>query len=316
MPKVSVIVPTYNRAQYLSRALQSVFCQTFKDFEIIVIDDGSVDNTQEILGPFKDKIKYIYQMNSGVSAARNRGIKESLGQYMAFLDSDDEWIAEKLSIQVPILDKDGTIGIVYSKATMVNEKNERCGIKPSHDIGKDFRELVELGGDLPTSTVMTRRECFDKAGLFDESFSILEDFDMWIRIARHYNIYQVVEPNLAFYHCHEEQTVKNKIKVLVSTVDLDKKILRQFEDIPKVMVQKRLAANEYILSRACYNENKNTNSFNHLIASIYRNPFLGASFINADDNSFKKAFKYIKPYLFLIACSLKLLLLKTSRTNQ
>src|SRR5690349_3602213 len=104
MPKVSVIIPTYNRAQFIARAVDSVLEQTYKDFEIIVIDDGSSDNTQEILKAYEGKIRYVYQQNKGISAARNRGIQEAKGEYIAFLDSDDVWKPEKLSVQVAILD--------------------------------------------------------------------------------------------------------------------------------------------------------------------------------------------------------------------
>src|SRR5437868_7134370 len=100
MPKVSVIIPTYNRGKLITRAVNSVLNQTFNDFEIIIVDDGSKDETKNILMPYqnqkKNRIKYFYQENRGISAARNRGIKESTGEYIAFLDSDDEWVSDKL----------------------------------------------------------------------------------------------------------------------------------------------------------------------------------------------------------------------------
>src|SRR4030042_4827818 len=105
MPKVSVIIPTYNRGNLVLESIQSVFAQTFSDYEIIVIDDGSTDNTREVLHPYLSKLTYIYEKNSGQSFARNIGILASKGEYIAFLDSDDLWEPEKLETQVKLLDK-------------------------------------------------------------------------------------------------------------------------------------------------------------------------------------------------------------------
>ncbi len=309
-PKVSVIIPTYNRGGYIKRALESVLNQTYNDFEIIIVDDGSTDDTKKVLEPYKDVIKYIYQENKGVSAARNRGIKGSCGEYIAFLDSDDGWTNEKLSIQSTILDKDKKIGIVYSKMTKINAKNEVCGTKPENYIGKDFNELIEKGGDLPTSAVMVRRECFDQAGLFDETFEIMEDLDMWIRIAQDHVLFQVTEPNLALYYVHEGQVTQNRIKAQYAKVQLDQKILRTYKNIAKGIVQKRLSANEYTLSRAFYMQKKYSGSFDHLCAAFKLDPLVGTSFIVPKDNIFVMIFKFFKPYLFFIVCSMRSLLKK------
>ena len=114
MPKVSVIIPTYNRAEYLPDAIDSVLAQTFRDFEVIIIDDGSTDNTREIIEKYIKRypqiIRPFYQMNSGASVARNKGIEEARGEYIAFLDSDDVWLSKKLERQVSVLERDKKIG--------------------------------------------------------------------------------------------------------------------------------------------------------------------------------------------------------------
>jgi len=113
-PLVSVIIPTYNRAQYICEAVKSVLRQTFSDFELIVVDDGSVDNTKEILTPYLGIVKYIYQNNSGIAAARNAGIEMSRGEFIAFLDSDDLWVRDKLQLQVHLLRQQSKLAMVYA----------------------------------------------------------------------------------------------------------------------------------------------------------------------------------------------------------
>src|SRR3990170_2838516 len=114
MPKVSVIIPTYNREKYIVETLQSVFAQTFTDYEVIVIDDGSTDNTADVLRPYLDRIVYIRKPNGGQGSARNVGIKVAKGEYIAFLDSDDLWMPEKLELQVKYLDNNKDAGLVFT----------------------------------------------------------------------------------------------------------------------------------------------------------------------------------------------------------
>ena len=122
MPKVSVIIPAYNSSGFIEDALESVFKQTYRNYEVIVVDDGSTDKSAEIIGSFSDKrIIYIYQENHGVSVARNKGILESKGEYIAFLDSDDLWLPEKLEKQVAILNNNKNTGLVYTDFDVIHE---------------------------------------------------------------------------------------------------------------------------------------------------------------------------------------------------
>ena len=122
MPEISVIVPTYNYAHFIGDCLDSIFAQTYKDFEVIVIDDGSTDDTARVLEKYKGEIRYIYQENKGLPAARNTGIKAAQGEYLAFLDSDDLWLPEKLGEQVLFLRNEADMGIIFSDASAFNEK--------------------------------------------------------------------------------------------------------------------------------------------------------------------------------------------------
>lgn len=191
MIKFSIIIPTYNRAHVIRAALDSVLSQSCQDFEILVIDDGSTDNTHEILGPYSDRLRYFKQPNSGPAAARNRGISESRGEYIAFLDSDDRWYPDKLAQVNQAIDVHPDVGLFYSDFRAVdNQRNhlrlERC----KHIVGDGYLQLL-LGDFIGTSTVIVKRECFDACGLFCKELIHIEDWDMWIRIAREFSIVHV-----------------------------------------------------------------------------------------------------------------------------
>jgi len=303
--KVSVIIPTYNRGHYIAQAIDSVFSQSFHDYEIIVIDDGSTDNTQEVLKKFEGKITSIHQENQGISKTRNRAIEASHGEYIAFLDSDDYWAPEKLEIQVEILDSHPKVGIVYSRMPIINYKGETIGMKPAGVSGRNFQELLEVWGDLPTSTIMTRRECFEKAGLFDTSLVTMEDIDMWIRIARSYDLHEIEGKVLAYYRRHEDQETKNKLKVYEGLVKIYTKIYNTYPEAPKELMIKRIVENQYTLSKENYNEGHYKNAFNNALEAIKRYPLLGILFIKKTDPWANRPLKLVKPYGLLLMSFLK-----------
>lgn len=192
MPKVSVIIPTYNRAEYVTQAIDSVLAQTYTDYEIIVVDDGSTDKTREVLEPYMDKITYIYQENTGVSAARNRGIKAAKGDWVAFLDSDDEWLPEKLAVQMRAVENHPQLVAHTVNVDLSNYGNHEqtsflhCGfpLKDKEGIIKaplllHFKHRTIV---MPQA-VICRKDAAVQAGLFDESLSICEDYDFMCRIA-------------------------------------------------------------------------------------------------------------------------------------
>jgi glycosyltransferase involved in cell wall biosynthesis len=305
LSKVSVIIPTYDRAKFIAKAVDSALQQTYPDVEVIVVDDGSKDNTRHVLRGYEGRIRYFYQENRGIAGARNRGIKEAKGKYIAFLDSDDIWVPEKLAAQVAILEKNPNIGIVYHKLIILNEKGEWLGTKPKEVYGRNFQELVAGMGDLPTSSVVTRSECFKKAGLFDESMDTMEDFEMWLRIAKEYEIYEIDKRALAFYYRHDQQITQDKIKVSLGLVNLDKKILKTFKDIPTGVVSRRLAKNEYTLSRVYFDYGRYKDAFNHLIQGVARDPWVGLSFAKDTDPWFHRVFKVAKTYMYVALCAFK-----------
>lgn len=305
MPKVSVIIPTYNRQQLIGRAIRSVLNQTFQDFEIVVIDDGSTDGTKDFITAYKDKVKYFYQEHKGISTARNRGIVESKGEYVAFLDSDDEWVPEKLSIQVKILNENPRVGIVHNKLIILNERGERVGTKPKKDSGTNLQQLISEGGDFPTSSILTRSECFKKAGLFDESLPTMEDFEMWLRIAKHYDVYEFKDKCLAFSHWHEGQITKDRIKVFYGLVLLDKRILNEFSNIEERIIIKRMTKNQYILSRAYYDKGQYRLAFRNLVEAMTTNPWVGLSLAEKTDEWYIKLIKLLKTYAYFLVSAFR-----------
>ena len=190
MPKVSVILPVYNNDIYLSQAIESVLHQTCKDFELIIVDDGSIDKTGEIAKKYADAnpgvVLYIYQENKGPGAARNTALKEAKGKYIAFIDGDDKWLESKLEKQVEVLDNNPDVGLVYSDFYYFSERKTKTVLRTK----KEF-ELPR--GDTTihfffkyfmfTSTVMVRKVFTDKVGFFREDIFVGEDFDFFLRLS-------------------------------------------------------------------------------------------------------------------------------------
>lgn len=204
-PKISVIIPTYNREQMIKEAIESVLSQTYKDFEIIVVDDGSTDNTKKVLGPYKDKIKYLRRENKGAAAARNTGIKHARGKYIGFLDSDDLWRPTKLEKQVEILDKYKDISVVYSNFIKIDENNRiinTSDIKKYFPSGYIFREiLLRKATCFLVQTLLMRKKCFEEIGYFDTELKKGHDRDMIVRLARKYRFYGI-KRNLFMFRIH------------------------------------------------------------------------------------------------------------------
>jgi len=213
MVAVSVVLPSYNRAELLGRAIESVLAQTFRNFELIVVDDASTDSTERVVKEFcEPRVRYFRQeMNKGAPAARNRGIKAARGEFIAFQDSDDEWVPEKLQIQFDILkNSPAEVGVVYSgMERVVGEERSLWptpAVTPEDGIiyGDALNRLLGIG--LQTSLI--RRECFSKVGMFDEDLKRLQDFELFIRLSKYY-CFSHVNKSLVRYHDTENSISSN-----------------------------------------------------------------------------------------------------------
>ena len=239
--KISVIIPTYNRCEVLKRALTSVYAQTHSPFEVIVIDDGSTDNTGEIQKDYPS-VKYFYQENSGVSSARNLGIKKASCDWIAFLDSDDEWDVNKLQEQVTFHKKNLEILMSYTAEKWIRNTVEVKVPKKFQKVGGIIFEECLSHCIIAPSATLIHKKLLDAVGVFDEELEVCEDYDLWLRVAREYEIGLVDKPLTVKYGGADDQlSMKywgmDRFRVialakLLELKDVDMKLIR------KVLVKK------------------------------------------------------------------------------
>jgi len=193
-PFVSVVMPTYNHAQYIGEAIQSVLGQTYTNIELIIVDNFSTDNTRNIISDFADqRIRYLQFANHGIIAAsRNHGIGHAKGKYIAFMDSDDLWEEEKLTMQVKLAQMDERIGLVFTRFCVMSEDNDNgkiMGPKRNFSVEDIYGQLIK-NNFITSSSVLARRDAVERLKGFDENPDLRcsEDFDLWLRIAREYKV--------------------------------------------------------------------------------------------------------------------------------
>jgi glycosyltransferase involved in cell wall biosynthesis len=211
-PTVSIIIPTYNRRQLIARSIKSVLNQTYRDFELIIVDDGSTDDTSEVVAGFNDeRIRYIRcEENRGEAAARNMGIKVARCVYIAYQDSDDEWLPEKLARQMELLeDAPPQLGVIYT-GFWKTENHRRIYIPFSwvNQKNGDIHQELLKGNFIGSPVVLIKKECFDRVGLFDERLRNLVDWEMWLRISKCYHFKYINEP-LVIAHYHSDNVSSN-----------------------------------------------------------------------------------------------------------
>jgi len=204
-PEVSVVIPAYNSEKHIAETLRSVLAQTYRNYEVIVVDDGSSDGTLRLARSFEPQVKVLTKKNGGPASARNLAISNSQGDYIAFLDGDDLWVEDKLEEQAAFLDGNRSVGLVYGEALMFTESDgeKKIGSKIGYTTDPSFSSLL-FGDYIPNSTVMIRRACVEKAGLLNESRELIgvEDYEYWMRIAKHFAIAGIPRP-LAYYRIRD-----------------------------------------------------------------------------------------------------------------
>ncbi len=208
-PLVSVVVPTYNRSQFLKKAVASVLGQTFSSWELIVVDDGSTDDSAEVIAEIAsqdERIQGIFLLkNQGVSLARNAGIKKSSGTWICFLDSDDSWLPEKLEMQIDAIVKSPEVRVLQTDEIWIRNGVRVNPLKKHQKYsGWIFEKCIPLCIVSP-SAVMIHREVFDRCGLFDETLPACEDYDLWLRIALEYPILTMSQKLIFKTGGHEDQ---------------------------------------------------------------------------------------------------------------
>ena len=202
---VSVIIPTYNRKHTLKRAIKSVYMQSLPPFELIVVDDGSNDGTKEWVRQKYPNVKYIYQENRGVSSARNKGIKIARGDWIALLDSDDEWLPNKLSEQINKIKSNLDVKILHSNEIWIRNGVRVNQMKKHKKFGGYiFEKCLDICRISPSS-VLLKKEILNDIGTFDESLKVCEDYDLWLRITSKYSVCFLDIPLIKKYGGHSDQ---------------------------------------------------------------------------------------------------------------
>ncbi|MDP8217560.1 MAG: glycosyltransferase [Candidatus Theseobacter exili] len=259
MNNVSVIIPSFNREYFLKEAIESVLSQKHIDFELIVVDDGSNDQTKQLLSSYNSSLIYIHQKNKGVSSARNAGIKQSQGKYIAFLDSDDLWLPGKLKAQTEWMNSNTDYAACQTEEMWIrNGKRVNPCKHHKKKSGYIFKDCLPLCIVSP-SAVMIRRRIFDDVGLFDESMPVCEDYDLWIRIASNNLIGLIDTPYILKRGGHSDQLSKSiwgmdrfRVSSLVKALKIGK-----LNDIQRSEVLFVLKQKCKIYSKGCKKRGKN-----------------------------------------------------------
>ena len=206
--KISVIIPTYNRKHTLSRAIDSVISQTKEPYEILVIDDGSTDGTRDWISKNYPSVQYIYQQNLGVSSARNNAIQNTNGEWIAFLDSDDEWFPNKLERQIESLLNHPQYEFCHTNEIWIRNGNRVNQMKKHKKYGGEiFEKCLDICRISPSSSLI-KKSIFEEIGYFDESLQVCEDYDLWLRVTARYPVLFVDNPLIKKYGGHSDQLSK------------------------------------------------------------------------------------------------------------
>jgi len=236
--KVSVVLPTYNRAHIVGQAMKSVLGQTFRDFELIVVDDGSTDVTQDVVAGFKDpRVRYVaHDSNRGLSAGRNTGARAARGRYIANQDSDDLWMPEKLAREIVALETaPSSVGVAYSRLEKTFPDGRKVflpadGCSPTS--GDLHRKLLE-GNFITMQVSLIKKECFEAVAGFDESIPALQDWDFWLRVSKQYEFVYVPEIGVRAATSPDSIT-KNKKKRLEAREMIFQKHYNEFKKYPNI----------------------------------------------------------------------------------
>jgi len=222
MATISVVTPTYNRARFLPEAVESVLAQTHADLELIIVDDGSVDETREILEPFlaDGRVRYFYQENRGQSHARNLALKQARGDFIAFLDSDDLWYPDKLEKQLAVLREKPEVDIVHGDEAIIDENGVVTSQENMRRYSGRITQRLLADNSVSITTALVRRRCFDEMGGFDTSVGVADDYELWLRFS-------------ARYRFHYEPGIVASYRVMTDQISSDKR--------------RRFAANERII---------------------------------------------------------------------
>lgn len=280
---VSVVIPTHNRADLLPRAVESVLNQTYSNLEVIVVSDGSTDATEDIVKRYSNsdsRVRFIgYSPAKGGNVARNTGIEASKGDYIAFLDDDDEWLPEKLQKQVNLLDNNDAIGLVYTGAHIIYVKEKVEYNSTSKERGNLKTRILIDNCIGTTSTVVLRKSVLSQSGIFDESLNALQDYDLWIRIAQHSEIEVVPEPLINYYNYRGEKQVSAVTQKYIDAFEyINRKYEKELNALNEQEICQKLVEQNFLLANKAMRNGEAKVSRNYL-KSILRQRFSKKAFL-------------------------------------
>ena len=261
---ISVIIPTFNRSSFLTRSINSVLNQTYNDFKLIVVDDGSIDNTNDLINSNYQNIIYLHQNNKGVSSARNLGINTTKSEWIAFLDSDDEWHPKKLELQVKELKKNPSYFICHTNEKWIkNGKHLNQKNKHQKYGGWIFDKCLSLCCVSPSSIII-HNTVFKNCGIFDENFPVCEDYELWLRISSKYKFLYLQDKLLTKYGGHSDQLSTKywgmdrfRIEALYKLIDVGKLSFQNLKIAKKMLNHKTKIYTDGALKRGKIDEAEN-----------------------------------------------------------
>jgi glycosyltransferase involved in cell wall biosynthesis len=277
---VTAAVTTYNRARYLSGALESALAQTYRDFEVLVVDDGSTDETAAVLDAYRDRVRVVRQENQGRSGARNTALREARGRYISFLDSDDRWVADKLERHVPALEGDARVGMVHGHVDVIDEQDRLRADETArhHEL---FSAAHRNGATYAgyafecrcfSSAVTARVDAIRGVGLYDTSL-LLDDYDLYLRLVLEWKVIFLEGPAVALYRHHKGQMTTYELTMgQIQTAEKHLAYLDEHPDAPDA----RLARRNFLLmlarSHAVLSQQRE--SRRHLVQALRLDPGL------------------------------------------
>jgi len=306
MPKVSVIIPTYNRQESLSRAIKSVLNQTYTDFELLVIQNGPQEHTKALVNEFVKSgapIQYIYEPLANAANARNVGVIQSKGRYIAFLDDDDEWLPEKLRRQVEVLERDTRFGMVTCRTKRFKDASRDFDIIPRQNgVRPDLYSLIAknyVPGSF--SCVMIRKECFDVVGLFKIKYRICDDYEFYLRLATKYDIAEIDEPLVhRYWHC--DSASRNESLLIDERVLILKEFIKSKElNIAEAALMESISSysrNYYVVAQDAADAHRYWQAVKLTFRALSLDPLIGMKLPWGNQHSV--VYKLMRPYAFLV----------------
>ena len=245
LPRVSVIIPTYNRAGYLREALDSVVSQSLVPEEIIVVDDGSTDDTPDVVEVYRPRVSYVrHHQNRGIAPARNSGLNAANGDVIAWLDSDDLWEPDFLMTVVSLLSEDETLDGAYTGITMINKEGTSLGVSTRTESLNDLYDALVRDCFLATPAVVARQICYEQVGGFDPQFRISEDYDMWLRLSKRFRLVGIPLP-LVRIRVHPSNTMADTDTLCKARLTLTQKHFGQLGESARDLTGASRAAYGY-----------------------------------------------------------------------